>query len=428
MAERLTFIHAADLHLGAPFRGLRALSDAWAARLLTALSEAYDRVIEAALTREVDFVVMAGDIFDNARPSYGDYLHFFAGLRRLEEAGILVYLITGNHDPYTSWQHDSFSLPSNAGMLPGDRPGFALYERDGRPLCIVGGRGYYNQTWPADECIAEGVTRRAAEEALVQRYPEVASAPFAIGVLHTGLNLDNLKAPVAPSTLMNAGMDYWALGHIHLRYAYPSFEDPRLVFSGCIQGRDINETGERGIYHVTLTEGARNTIEPIPTASVVWQRMRVDVSDCANLPAVTDKIMRELFRENGKAHCEEMVSRITLVGSTHLHAMLERDDIRADLRKHLNDSYPAFFCDALLDATVEPRDKDALRREGLFPAVFLQVADAQRSNPDDEIAYLQEEFLAKGMQLPSACTRLVDDLSAEAENLVLDLLSQGEDR
>ena len=82
MAERLTFIHAADLHLGAPFRGLRALSDAWAARLLTALSEAYDRVIEAALAREVDFVVMAGDIFDNARPSYGDYLHFFAGLRK----------------------------------------------------------------------------------------------------------------------------------------------------------------------------------------------------------------------------------------------------------------------------------------------------------------------------------------------------------
>ena len=57
-----------------------------------------------------------------------------------------MYLITGNHDPYTSWQHDFFSLPPNATMLPGDRPGFALVERDGQPLCLIGGRGYYNQT------------------------------------------------------------------------------------------------------------------------------------------------------------------------------------------------------------------------------------------------------------------------------------------
>lgn len=36
------------------------------------------------------------------------------------------------------------------------------------------------------------------------------------------------------------------------------------------------------------------------------------MSDCANLPDITDKIMRELLRENGKAHCEEMVVRIAL--------------------------------------------------------------------------------------------------------------------
>lgn len=427
MPKRLTFIHAADLHLGAPFRGLRALSDEWATRLLTALLESYDRVIDAALSREVDFVVIAGDIFDSARASYGEYRHFFDGLRRLEEAGIPAYLVTGNHDPYTSWQHDFFSLPSNAHMLPGDHPGFVLFERDGEPLCLIGGRGYYNQTWPADECIAEGVTRAAAEAALTALNPRVAEAPFAVGLLHTGLHLDPVKAPVEPDVLMRAGMDYWALGHIHLKYAYPSFDDPRLVFSGCIQGRDIRETGERGIYQVTLTEGAPNQIDFIPTASVVWQRMRVDVSDCANLPAVTDKIMRELFRENGKAHCEEMVVRVTLTGATPLHTMLERDDVLSELRKHINDAYPVFFCDALVDATEQPRDKEALRREGLFPAVFLQVAEAQRANPDDEIAFIQDEFLRKNVQLPSSYTRSIDELAEEAENLVLDLLAQRDD-
>lgn len=428
MLKRVTFIHAADLHLGAPFRGLRALSSAWATRLLGAIPESYDRLIDAAIARDVDFVALSGDIFDSARPSYGDYLHFFEGLDRLGEAGIPAYLITGNHDPYTSWQHDFFSLPSNATMFPGDRPGFALVERDGEPLCLVGGRGYYNQTWPMDECIAEGVTRAAAEDALLQDHPRAAEAPFAVGLLHTGLNLDPVKAPVDPAVLMRAGMDYWALGHIHMKYAFPSFDDPKLVFSGCIQGRDIKETGERGVYQVTLVEGMKADLEFIPTASVVWQRMRVDVSDCANLPDVTDKIMRELFRENGKAHCEEMVVRIALVGFTPLHTMLERPDVLAGLRKHVNDAYPAFFCDALVDETVPPRDKEALRREGLFPAVFLQVADAQRRNVDESVAFLQDEFLKKNIQLPSSYTRNVDKLSEAAENLVLDLLARDDDR
>ena len=69
MPKRVTFIHAADLHLGAPFRGLRALSDTWADRLLSAIPESYDRVIEAAVENNVDFVVIAGDIFDSARAS-----------------------------------------------------------------------------------------------------------------------------------------------------------------------------------------------------------------------------------------------------------------------------------------------------------------------------------------------------------------------
>ena len=427
MRKQVTFIHAADLHLGAPFRGLRALSDAWANRLLMAIPEAYDRVIDAALNRHVDFVVFAGDIFDDARASYGDYLHFFEGLRRLDKADIPVYLCTGNHDPFTSWQHNFFAFPKNTTMLPGDKPGFAAYQRDGEALALLAGRGYYNQTWPADVDIAAGVTRTAAEEALLPEVPDATAAPFAIGILHTGLHLDSLKAPTNPAALLSVGMDYWALGHIHVKYAYPSFEDPRLVFSGCIQGRDIKETGPRGCFEVTLTEGKRNEIEFIPTASVVWQRMDVDVSDCANVADVTDKIMRELFRVNGKAHCEEMCVRITMTGTTALHPVFARPGVLEDLRKHINDSYPLFFCDALLDATNYPRDREALRREGLFPAIFLQATDALRDNREEAIAYLQEEFLKKNIPLPSAYTRHIDDLAADAENLVLDLLGKGDE-
>lgn len=428
MTESLTFLHTADLHLGAPFRGLAKVSPAWAARLVQAIAEAFDRVIDTAISRKVDFVVIAGDVFDASRASYGDYLRFFEGMRALGKAGIPAYLITGNHDPYTSWQQSAFSLTENAHMLPADKPGFELYRRDGKPLCIIGGRGYYNQSWPIDECIADGITRTAALTALQQSEPDVAQAPFAIGMLHTGLDLDPVKAPVNPSVLLSAGMDYWACGHIHMCYIHPSEADPRIAFSGCIQGRDIKETGPRGVQLVTLSEGAAPQLEFIPTASVVWQRLRVDVSDCATLPEISGLIMRELFRVNGKAHCEEMISRIVLTGTTALHEVLSRPDVIEDLRKHVNDSYAPFFCDTMLDETQEPRDKQALREEGLFPAVFLRVADTQRSLPEEQVAFLQQEFLDRGLQMPSICAGRVGKLSEQAEDLVLDMLSQGEER
>lgn len=422
MIPSLTFIHAADLHLGAPFRGLRALSEKWAARLLDAIPEAYDRMIDAALRHKVDFVVVAGDIFDNAHASYADYLRFFNGLKRLGAAGIPAYLCTGNHDPYTSWRHDFFALPSNTTMFSGEHPSFALFERDGEPLCVLGGRGYYNQTWSVDEDIAEGVTRTAAEEELGAR---ASRAPYGVGVLHTGLDLDPMKAPVDPAELLRAGFDYWALGHIHARRVMPP-DNPRIAFSGCIQGRDIKETGERGVNLVTLRQGFPNEVEFIPTASVVWQQVQIDVGECATLSEAADKVTRELFRMNGRARCEEMCTRITLAGATPLHAVLNRPGVLEDMRQSVNDAYPTFFCDALVDATRPPRDLEALRREGLFPSVFLQTADAMEENESEAIDYLQDEFLKRGIHLPGSVAKQVGCLSRDAKDLVLDLLSRGD--
>ncbi|MBO7701716.1 MAG: metallophosphoesterase, partial [Eggerthellaceae bacterium] len=84
MEQTVRILHTADLHIGAPVRGFCDLSDAWAERLQRVVVEAYDRVIDAAIKNTVDFVVLAGDAFDTAHASYGDFLHFFDGLDRLD--------------------------------------------------------------------------------------------------------------------------------------------------------------------------------------------------------------------------------------------------------------------------------------------------------------------------------------------------------
>ncbi len=137
----ITFIHAADLHLGAPFKGLRTSSPLWADVLLKAIPDAYRRIVDTAIEKQVDFVVVAGDIFDDSRPSYADFSLFVSGLERLNDAGIPVYFVTGNHDPFTSWDNSFSVLPENAHLLGAGKPSFALYEREGEPLALIGGRG-----------------------------------------------------------------------------------------------------------------------------------------------------------------------------------------------------------------------------------------------------------------------------------------------
>lgn len=418
MARQLRFIHGADLHIGAPIRGLRAVPPAWAERLTEAIPRAYDRLVEAALRHEVDFVAISGDVFDTTQASYGDYLRFFRGLERLGAAGIPTYLCTGNHDPLSRWQPGFFELPQGVRMLSSERADFALFERDGEPLCVVGGRSYPNKVWAQEADIAEGVTRAAAEQALG---PRAAEAPFGVGVLHTGLFMDPHKAPADPARLQEAGFDYWALGHIHRRYVDDE-ACPRVAFSGCIQGRDIKETGPRGVNLVTLTEGAPNMVEFVPTASVALEMLTVDVSGCATLSAVSEAVMRAQFRANGSARCEEMVSRVTLVGATALHEVLAQEGVLEDLRAALNDSYADFLVDALVDRTTLPLDKGALRTEGLFPAALMQAAAAQRRAPQAQQAMLQDAFMQAKVTPPTLTDEAVEQLVAQAEDLVLDLL------
>ena len=434
MSKRVTFIHASDLHLGAPFRGLRALSSKWANRLLSAIPESYDRMVDAAIARDVDFVVVSGDIFDSARPSYGDYLHFFEGLERLGEAGIPVYLITGNHDPYTSWQHDFFSLPPNATMLPGDRPGFALVERDGQPLCLIGGRGYYNQTWPMDECIAEGVTREAAEQALAVQHPHAAEAPFAVGLLHTGLNLDPVKAPVDPAVLMRAGMDYWALGHIHDRREV--CREPLAAYPGCTQGLHINEPGEKGCLLVTAEArpdggyAVRTSFRPLGPA--VWKTLDMDLGGAASLDdwktgSEPDWIAR-LPRSGPAAKC--CLCGCGWQGRTELDGLLRKGTTCAELADRLREDgsgVPRIWIKDIDVATRPCVERGALlEREDLLGEVF-RLSEAARTASG--LQALREGPLAPlfaharaGKALEPLTDEELARLLDDAESLCLDLL------
>lgn len=419
MGERVTFIHAGDIHLGAPFRGLRALSPAWADRLVSAIPDAYDRVIQACIDNEADFLLLCGDVFDTDKPSYAHYRRFVRGLKRLEDAGVEAYIIAGNHDPYPNWRNIVPDLPKNAHLFPSDGPDFVCHEKEGVPLALIAARGFCNMAPGQD--IAEGMTRDAAIQSC-----EV-NAPFCVGMLHTGLWMDPYKAPTSEQKLMASGMDYWALGHIHKRYVN-SEANPRVAFCGCVQGRDIKETGDRGCLKVTLERGLANKVEFIACESVEWERLRVDVSDCAGADDVISACIRRVFDVNAVSSCDEMVVRITLEGKTPLHEMLSNEAALESLRRELNEGYPSFYCDALICATASPRDKAALVRSASFFSTLLKSFEKEERLEKESLRYLQEEFSKRGLMLPGSIEESMSCLYEAGEDVVLSLLGEADER
>ncbi len=385
--------------------------------MLAAIPAAFKRIIDIAIDHQVDFVVIAGDVFDDTRPSYSDFSLFVSGMQRLNEAGIPVYFVNGNHDPYTSWNNDFAMLPPNTHLLGVNGPEFACFDRDGQPLALIGGRSYFNQAWPAGVDVSEGISRETASSHLGRQ------APFMIGLLHTGLDIDPTRSPARPADLLSRDVDYWACGHIHQGRMIPSKDNPKIAFSGSPQGRGTWETGRHGILEVTLEEGASNKAQFISTAQVEWQRLWVDVSLCNTVVDVQCKITDEQFAANTASACQRMVFRIILTGRTSLYSSLT-PQVLEDLRTSINDSYPFFFIDAIANETTSPHNLDALRKEGLFPAVFLDAMDSFEQEKASSVSVLESEFTARNLPLPKGLDLGMEASCAEAEALVLDLLGK----
>ncbi len=136
----MRFIHCADIHLDSPLRGLERYEGAPVDEMRDATRRAFANVVDLAIERAADCVVIAGDIFDGDWPDFNTGLYFAAQLRRLAAADIRVFLSYGNHDAVSKLTR-SLPLPQNVFCFPANRPATqVLADLD---LAIHGERGYH---------------------------------------------------------------------------------------------------------------------------------------------------------------------------------------------------------------------------------------------------------------------------------------------
>ena len=113
----MRFIHTADIHLDSPLTGLSSYPDAPADRLRNATREAFENLVSEAIAETVDFMVIAGDLYDGNWKDFNTGIFVARQMGRLAAESIPVYLQLGNHDAENEMTK-KLELPENVHKFP----------------------------------------------------------------------------------------------------------------------------------------------------------------------------------------------------------------------------------------------------------------------------------------------------------------------
>ncbi|PPK97643.1 DNA repair exonuclease SbcCD nuclease subunit [Kineococcus xinjiangensis] len=400
-------VHAADIHLDSPLRGLARLGDDDLARTLRQASRgALANLVALCEEQGADVLVIAGDLYDGTWHDYATGRFFTEQMRRLADSGIRVFLASGNHDAESQITH-SLTLPPNVHLF--DVGAAETLVLDDLGLAVHG----------------QGYRTKAVSDNLAADYPERVSGLVNVGVLHAAVDGSAGEharyAPCSVADLRALGYEYTALGHIHVRQVLLSGEHT-VAYSGNLQGRHPRETGPKGAYVVDLEPGAeaRASFHALDVAR--WEALEVDVSGAQDYPEVLERVQAEFTTARAQAGDRPLVVRATLVGTTPAAARLaDAERLREEVGQVA--ALTGVTCErarsrAAAPAALQPVDADLL-------AAVRRAAAAQVAQPGELTKPLRQLRTEVGLDLaegelldlkdPRTLAALAQEAAAELE-------------
>ncbi len=335
----MRFIHTADWQIGMKSPGLGHA----AARVREERLAAGRRVVQAARDQEAEFILIAGDLFeDNAVDRVlvqqaADILRGFGGP---------VYLIPGNHDPLAPgsvWEHPAWRAANNVAVLGAEEavevPGGALYP------CPVrekhSGRNPTGWILPG----AKGGIRLGLAHGTVE-----------------GVRQDEPDYPIPRDAAVRADLDYLALGHWHSFAAYPEPDGRiRMAYSGTPETSRFGERDSGNILLVEIpTPGVPVRVTPLRTGGLSW----VGLAETVRAGSDLERLRQQL--EELPDPAVTLVS-VTLTG---LLCAAEQPEL-----EHIGQIVMSRFLHGQLDASgLRPAPGDDSWVAGLPPGVVREAA------------------------------------------------------
>lgn len=216
----MKFIHFADCHL-----------DGFRDKRLSMLGfTSFEYVINQAINNKVDFVLLAGDLFNTAIPRVDALKFATTQLKRLQENNIPVYAIAGSHD-FSSQGKSILDVLEIAGLLinvmKGDINNNKLrleWTKDEKTDCLIS--GIIGKRGMLDKKFYEDLDTSKLQE----------QNGFKIFMFHTAL--EELKTPELekmegfPVSMLPSGCNYYAGGHVHIVKRYNDDNYPNIIYPG----------------------------------------------------------------------------------------------------------------------------------------------------------------------------------------------------
>ncbi|HAM2030242.1 TPA: exonuclease SbcCD subunit D [Listeria monocytogenes] len=284
--KEIQFLHMADLHLDSPFIGLSTLPQPLFSAIQESTFQSLERITTVAIKEAVDFVLIAGDIYDSEDQSVRAQARFSKEMKRLEVANIPVFMIHGNHD-FIEKHKEKLTLPSNVHVFSEQVEVMSHKTATGVSVNIYGFS--YNE--------------RHIRSSRVDKYKIQGNADFHIALLHgsevSSSEEHDVYAPFRVQEISKKGFDYWALGHIHKRQLLA--ESPSIYYPGNIQGRNRKESGEKGASIITLSE-ASTTIDFIGISPIIWEEAVITLPENSEINAFYRETTKLLESYQGRSH------------------------------------------------------------------------------------------------------------------------------
>lgn len=369
----MRFVQLADTHLDSSISGAIGLSREQSKTLINDVRAAFARGCALAVDRKADLVLIPGDLFDyeTAGPDTAAFIH-----RTLAEvAPIPVFIAPGNHDSLRAGSPYNGQWPANVHIFRS--PHFSTVDHESG--CSITGIGHAHR----------GFTDRLLSKPL-----PAGLCPTRILLFHgsrDGYRPSEKETviPFSDSELVGQSFTYAAIGHYHSFGAISDKKGIRGAYSGCAQGRGLDETGEKCVLVGEIRLDGTVELERIEVAERRILRVEANVTgarDGAEALARLDAAIPAIARPCDIV-CAFLKGRLGRDSSVDETAWLSRQP---------------YFASTLSTSAIEPdHDLGAIAQDSAASSVrstfVRKMLDRQRSAPDEEQKLMLRDAIYYGL-------------------------------
>lgn len=364
------FIHTSDVHLDTSFSGA-GFTPAQGQVLRAEIRAAFRRIIDAALSEDVDALLIAGDLYEADRVTPDTVQFLEAQFRRLGARPVVI--APGNHDPYTQTSpYHQHAWPENVRIFRSDEP---------QSFDLGGAQAHGLEHLRPDEQRNLLQTLRAAPGNAAQlAILHASDAPRVPGAKRT-------FCPFEQRDLEGRGFRYVALGHYHRCYRVDA-DSPGdgAWYSGCPQARGFDEPEDCSFLLVSV-QADRVEVSPQPSGGKRFISGDLDCSDFDHSAAVSEAIRAWIAGRQAQRD----VVRLRLVGDHH-------PTMRLELAGLIEECRGAAFQLTLRNALRPAYDLEALAREDSLRGAFARALSERLTTCDDAERPIIERAVQFGVE------------------------------